>query len=293
MTPRRSRVAGDGVDLAVWERGDASNPTVVLVHGYPDSHVVWDGVAEALSPDHHVVAYDVRGAGESGAPATAEGYRAEHLVADLAAVIDATSPAHAVHLVGHDWGSIQSWEAVLSDRLAGRIASYTSISGPPLGHVARWVRERRAHGVPGLRQLLRQGARSWYIAFFQIPGVPDVAWRRFYPRAFRQYLQRVEGFPAGVGPAPTLARDGENGLELYRQNVGRHRSAGHRTTDVPVLLVVLTLDRFVTPALLDGLEQTAPHLTRHELDGQHWAVVTRADDIAAAVRRHVAVSGPG
>jgi len=67
MNELRSRtVAGlGGLSLAVQERGRAGAPTVILVHGYPDNHHLWDLVAEHLEADHHVVTYDVRGAGES------------------------------------------------------------------------------------------------------------------------------------------------------------------------------------------------------------------------------------
>lgn len=134
-------------DLAVreWGDGDTHRPTVVLVHGYPDTSAVWLAVAERLAARYHVVAYDVRGAGASAAPSGTEAYRLERLVEDLAAVIDATTaaaPDRPVHLVGHDWGSIQGWEAVTTEPLAGRIASFTSISGPWLANVSYGLRKR-------------------------------------------------------------------------------------------------------------------------------------------------------
>ena len=288
MEPRRTTVASEGVQLAVWERGDEGAPTVVLVHGYPDTHVVWDAVAADLASDHHVVTYDVRGAGESTAPAHASGYRLPHLMADLEAVLDATSGGEPVHLVGHDWGSIQGWEAVTCERLDGRFASFTSISGPSLDHVARWTRAHRRLDLSALRDLLRQGSRSWYVAMFQVPGLADAGWRTVVPRMITRYLHRVEQVPVGAGPAETLPRDGRNGLELYRQNVAdRMRVAEPRTTDVPVQLVVALRDRYVTPQLLDGLDRIAPRLTRREIDGEHWLVITRAADFAALVREHV------
>ena len=45
----------DGVRIAVYEQGNPDGPTVVLVHGWPDSHVLWDGVVAAAGrpvPDH-------------------------------------------------------------------------------------------------------------------------------------------------------------------------------------------------------------------------------------------------
>ena len=287
MQIRPSTVSGDGIDLAVWERGEPDAPTVVLVHGYPDTHILWDRVAEHLAEEHHVVTYDVRGAGASGTPADQEGYDLDHLVADLAAVVDATSPDRPVHLVGHDWGSIQSWAAITDDRLAGRIASFTSISGPSLDHVSRWMRDRvTLHWAP-LRQLLAQGARSWYVAMFQVPGVAELAWRTVQPEAFRRYLQRVEGVPANALPAATLPRDGANGVQLYRQNVGaRARSAGPRPTDVPVQLIVPLGDRFVSPAIHDGTSQHVSDLRRRDIDGGHWVVITEAAQIASWIATH-------
>lgn len=291
METRRSTVSGDGIDLAVWERGEPSAPTVVLVHGYPDTHVVWDGVAGHLAADHHVVAYDVRGAGGSGTPSGRDGYDLDHLVADLAAVVEATSPEDPIHLVGHDWGSIQSWEAITDLRLAGRIASFTSISGPSLGHVSQWRRERTTlHWAP-LRELLAQGARSWYVAMFQVPGVAELAWRTFQPQAFRRYLQRAEGVPADALPAATLPSDGANGVELYRRNIGVRTAARPQRTDVPVQLIVPLDDRFVSPALLDGTADHVTSLRRRDIDGGHWVVITEAQQIAEWIASHVAEAG--
>ena len=111
--PRTSTVrATDGVLLAVREHGDPDRPTVVLVHGYPDTQELWSGVVDRLRDDHHVVTYDVRGAGESTAPAGLGGYALTQLSDDLLAVIEATTPDdRAVHLVGHDWGAPAAWTA--------------------------------------------------------------------------------------------------------------------------------------------------------------------------------------
>ena len=70
--PTRTDVsATDGITLAVhaYTEIDPRRPTVLAVHGYPDNHHLWDGVAEHLSDRYNLVAYDVRGAGESGRPA--------------------------------------------------------------------------------------------------------------------------------------------------------------------------------------------------------------------------------
>ena len=156
MTPAQTVNSGD-VEIAVYEWGEPDDrPTVVLVHGYPDTASVWRATAEQLAERFHVVAYDVRGAGASTRPDHTRAYELSHLVKDLAAVVDTVGPERPVHLVGHDWGSIQSWEAVTTERLAGHIASFTTISGPSLDHAGYWAMERLRAGAPeGLATVAR------------------------------------------------------------------------------------------------------------------------------------------
>ena len=117
----RTVQSGD-VALAVKTWGDPARPTVVLVHGYPDNSEVWHEMAPILARDYYVIAYDVRGAGQSSAPKGMRNYTFARLTDDFIAVIDALSPSKPVHLIAHDWGSIQSWEFVTEERLRGRIA---------------------------------------------------------------------------------------------------------------------------------------------------------------------------
>ncbi|MFP4596292.1 alpha/beta fold hydrolase, partial [Ralstonia sp.] len=66
--PRAERTVQSGdVTLAVKTWGDPARPTVVLVHGYPDNSEVWHEMAPLLARDYYVIAYDVRGAGQSSA----------------------------------------------------------------------------------------------------------------------------------------------------------------------------------------------------------------------------------
>jgi pimeloyl-ACP methyl ester carboxylesterase len=64
----RDVTSTDGVLLRVYGSGVPGAPTVVCLHGYPDDHTLWNGVATELAAHYHVVCYDTRGAGESGMP---------------------------------------------------------------------------------------------------------------------------------------------------------------------------------------------------------------------------------
>lgn len=278
MTERR--VESGGVTLAVYEWGEVSRPTVVLVHGYPDTAAVWRPMAELLAARYHVVAYDVRGAGASSAPPATADYRLELLVEDLGAVIAGVGDL-PVHLVGHDWGSIQGWEAVTTERLAGQIASYTSIYAPGLDHAAAWVRDRLRRPTPHhLRQLAGQQLRSWYVVAFHLPGAA-LGWRVVGP-AWPEILRRVEKVaPADDYPAATVAVDGSRGVSLYRANFS-HRLAHptRRPTGVPVQVIVPLHDHYVSPALSEGLGKWAAQLWRTEMAAGHWAPRTHPEVLA-------------
>ena len=279
---QHSILSGD-VRLAVREYGDPEAPTLVAVHGYPDNQTMWEPASRLLRQDFHVVTYDVRGAGESEAPRSRAAYVSERLVDDLVAVMDAVAPGRSVHLLGHDWGSLQLWDAVTTEsedpRLRGRLASYTSISGPSLDHMARFART----APTALRR--RQARRSWYVGWFHVPVLPELGWRALHPLIGAQVARR-EGFPRDTRWGSELGRDGAQGLQLYRANVIprlRHPRAGR--TDVPVQIVVPLRDPFLVPEALDAvdLDLFLSSWRRVDVDSGHWLPRTDPARVAALV----------
>ena len=273
--PTRHVISSDGVRLAVYESGPVEAPAMVLVHGYPDNHTLWDEIVPLLADDFHVVTYDVRGAGASEKPSERRAYRMGRLIDDLRAVLDATSPDSPVHLVGHDWGSIQSWPAVTDARLAGRIASFTSISGPSLDYAGAWMRQVHRHP----RLSLRQFAHSYYIVLFQLPRLPEIAARRgIVARGVRRAGARAD--------VPGRTDDATYGVQLYRANMLR-RIARPRPVpaDIPVQLIVADQDPFATPELVVGAtEPWVPDLTIVPVSGGHWLVNREPEQFAELIR---------
>ncbi|MFC0625588.1 alpha/beta fold hydrolase [Kribbella deserti] len=277
----RRVTAPDGVELAVYSYGDPAAPAIVCVHGYPDNASLWKEVAEELAADFHVVAYDVRGAGASDHPRERAAYRLERLEADFAAVIDAVSPDEPVHVLAHDWGSIQAWHFVTSEALRERIASYVSISGPSLDHAGYFL---RAGSVEAIRQLLH----SWYIFYFHLPVVPELGWRLGWGmKVFGRLERAAGGLPAGEGERSMA--DFINGLELYRANVmPRLLRPSPRTTDVPVLSVSPDGDAFITTALQTEVARWAPELAVRVVRGGHWLPRNDPRTVARLTREHLA-----
>ena len=275
---RDSKVSRDGVDLAVRTWSSDKSPTVVLVHGYPDANHVWEKVAERLSRDFKVVAYDVRGAGNSSIPKDRAAYKLRQLRDDLHAVMDAVCPNEKVHLVGHDWGSIQTWESVTDPGAEQRIASYTTLSGPCLDHVGQWMKARLREQKVGT--VLNQLAHSWYIGAFQLPVLAPTLWKVGLAKAWPQLLRRSENLHSET--SATQQQDGIHGIELYRANM---RPAllkpRERYTKVPVQLIVAREDNYVRPAMLEDLHLWTDRLWRRELDCGHWGPLLQHPDVTA------------
>ena len=271
----REIISSDGVRLAAYESGPLDAPTVLAVHGYPDNHALWDEFVALLESDFHVVTYDVRGAGASDKPSGRSAYRMRQLVDDMLAVLDATSPDRPVHLVGHDWGSIQSWPAITDERLAGRIASFTSISGPSLDYSGVWMRQVHRHP----RGSLRQFAHSYYILLFQLPRIPELVARR-------GLVARGVHRAGGRANTPGRTSDAVHGVQLYRANMLRRITRPRPVpADIPVQLIVADEDPFATAELVIGAtEPWVPNLTVVPVSGGHWLVAQRPELFARLVR---------
>ncbi|MFD7792306.1 SDR family oxidoreductase [Streptomyces sp. NPDC059759] len=288
---RERWVRTGGIELCVAELGDDRQPTVVLVHGYPDSKEVWSEVAVRLADRFHVVLYDVRGHGRSTAPQPLRGgFTLEKLTDDFLAVVDAVSPDEPVHLVGHDWGSVQSWEFVTVARTEGRIASFTSMSGPSLDHFGHWIKQRMKRPTPRrAAQLVGQGAKSWYVYMLHTPVLPELAWRGPLGRRWPKILERVEKVPAGEYPTTSLPTDAAHGAWLYRDNV-RPRLSRPRDdayAHAPVQLITPLGDAFLSERIYDGLEEWAPRLVRRTIPAKHWVPRTRPDQLSAWITEFV------
>lgn len=95
------RVPTSGIALAV-RQWPGRGPTLVCVHGLTANHTCWESLADVLSPDFRLIAYDLRGRGDSDKPAT--GYSLAHHARDLLGLLDHYAVGRAV-VVGHSLGA--------------------------------------------------------------------------------------------------------------------------------------------------------------------------------------------
>jgi pimeloyl-ACP methyl ester carboxylesterase len=142
-----------------------AGPPVLLLHGFPD---FWYGWHQQLAPlaaaGYRVVAPDQRGYNRSDKPRAVRAYRLDALAEDVLRLAEAVAPGQPVALVGHDWGAIVAWWIALHH--PERLSRLVVLSAP---HPAVLPALLCSDPLRALGQL----RRSWYIAAFQLPALPE------------------------------------------------------------------------------------------------------------------------
>lgn len=266
MKEESLRLNVNGLHLHV--RSVGQGPAVVLLHGFPDTHMVWrKQVAPLVKAGYRVLAPDLRGYGQSDAPQAVSAYRIEHVCADVLAMLDLLGIARA-RLVGHDWGALAGW--LLCMEAPQRIEQYVALS---VGHPA-------AFGRAGIEQKLR----SAYMLWFMVPGLAEqsLSAADFYlMRRFTSDRTQVSYWRRSLRERARMTA----ALNYYRANVPRALRFAARTTpvNVPVMGIWSSLD----PALgeqqmVDSVQYAARGFRYERIDGaDHWLQVTAAERVNA------------
>lgn len=101
-------VVVNGINMHVAEKGEG--PVVLFIHGFPELWYSWrHQILSLAARGYRAVAPDLRGYGDTEAPADVAAYSIFHLVGDLIALIDSLGDQEKVFVVGHDWGAIVAW----------------------------------------------------------------------------------------------------------------------------------------------------------------------------------------
>lgn len=146
--------------LHVVQAGPEDGPMVLLLHGFPEFWYGWrNQIGRFSNAGYTVWAPDQRGYNLSEKPPEIADYRMDALVADVVALIDAAG-RQQVNLVGHDWGAAVAWWTAA--RFPERVRRLGILNVP---HPAAMS--------AALRNSWSQRLKSWYIAFFQIPWLPE------------------------------------------------------------------------------------------------------------------------
>ena len=276
MTDRIRTLDHDGLTFDVLDEGPADGTPVVLLHGFPERSTSWRYVAPLLhDAGLRTIAMDQRGYSPGARPRARKSYRMHHLAGDVAALIERVGGP--VHLVGHDWGAAVGW--AVAGRFPKMVSTWTAVSVP---HPAAFARAMKSHD---------QRRRSRYMAFFNVPLLPELTARRAGGR-FDQSMRKagmtedeVSRFRAEIVTYGALP----HALGWYRALPLSKPGITDFQVTVPTTLVWSTRDVAIGREGVDGTERwvDAPYELVVLEDVTHWIPTQAAEECAQAILARV------
>jgi pimeloyl-ACP methyl ester carboxylesterase len=277
------------VRLHFVEAGEG--PLVVLLHGFPEFWYAWRHQLEPLArAGFRVVAPDLRGFNLSSKPAGLAAYRLERLISDVEELVRFLGARRAA-IVGHDWGGAIAWATAMAHpRFVERLAV---LNAP---HPVRFER-----GLLSPRQL----ARSWYVFFFQLPWLPELAGRAFDYGWAREALRRAGFSEEEIGCyVESWSRPGAATASInYYRALLRRSPAGlrgllRRSIDCPVLVIWGEQDRYLGSGLADPPRGWCGDVRVERIaDAGHWVQCSRPERVNDLLLEFLApvgsAGGPG
>jgi pimeloyl-ACP methyl ester carboxylesterase len=259
------RIEANGLSFHVAVEGEGQ--PVLLLHGFPDSSYLWRNQIPALvGAGYRVIAPDLRGYGESDKPQDPKAYAMRTIHADLEGILGELGVDRS-HVVGHDWGAAVAW----------------SWAGWQPQRVDRLVAVSVGHPRSFLRALTSssQAARSWYMVFFQIPGLSERVLSRNDFAAFRRMGRGIPDLDHYVSE---LSRPGAltAGLNWYRANARPWRVRGVPNVKAPTLGIWGSKDFALTEKQMVDSERYVDGPWRYErFESGHWLMLQQPDELNA------------
>ena len=169
----------NGINIHAAELGEG--PLVLLCHGWPELWYSWRHQLPALAAaGFRAVAIDMRGYGETDAPADVSAYNILQLVGDTVGVVAALGEERAI-MVGHDWGATVAWASAQL-----RPDVFYAVAGLSVPH--------RGRGPADPIAMLRaSGSENYYWMYFQEPGVAEAELERDVTMSIRKVLYGASG----------------------------------------------------------------------------------------------------
>ena len=277
------RVAANGLTFEVDTCGDGDRLALCL-HGFPELACSWRHQLPLLARlGYRAWAPNLRGYGRSSRPAAVADYAMPHLLADVTGLIDAAGARTAV-LIGHDWGGAIAWQVALGQ--PRRVERLVVLNTP---HPARFL-----DGLAGWRQRLR----SWYIAAFHVPWLPERLLAAGHGWLAAELLAATAAHRSRFPPAVLGAyRDAAARPGAMTAMINYYRAlplagpppeaaaALRKRCEVPTLLIWGEEDFALGRELLHGTRELVPDLVLRSLPGiSHWVQQDAPETVNALLK---------
>ena len=278
-------ITTNGIRLHYVTQGEG--PLMLMLHGFPEFWYSWRHQIPEFAADYKVVALDLRGYNDSDKPSDLSAYRMTELIQDVKGVVEGLGYSQCV-LVGHDWGGAIAWSfANAHPTMVERLIVLN------IPHPAKF-------GQAFQQGNLQQWFRSWYIAFFQIPGLPELIlqWNNCdaIASALRDTATQKSAFSEADLTAYRQAAAKPGALTAmvnYYRNVGTSlfESQNWRTLTLPTLMIWGEQDTALGKELTYGTEDYVPNLQiRYVPDSGHWVQQEKPDLVNQYMREFLALT---
>jgi pimeloyl-ACP methyl ester carboxylesterase len=285
-----------GVELDVAVAGHPTNPAIILLHGFPESHRTWRHQIADLAQDHFVLAPDQRGFARSSKPEGVGNYTPDKPVGDLIALADRFD-LQRFTLVGHDWGGAIAWMAALNH--PDRVERLIIVNAP---HPFIFQKS--------LFDDMAQREASQYIRAFRNTDlekhIDSIGLSAFFDGSFMRHTD----FEKVKDEKPVyLEQWGQPGamtamLNWYRASAVQVPAMDETperpafldgpfpSLKMPTLVIWGMGDKALLPVQLEGLEALVPDLTVRKLEGVgHFAPWEAPEKVTGAMREWLAAHG--
>lgn len=280
-------IAANGLTFAIDECGEGPDIALCL-HGFPESRLSWRHQLPALAAQGwHAVAPDLRGYGGTTRPAAKADYHIDHLVADVAALFDALGARRRL-LIAHDWGALIAWTFAIRkirplDGLVVMNVPHPKVFNDVLA--SSWAQKRK----------------SWYVAFFQLPKIPEAMLGARHSegigKAFTSSAVNKAAFPDAIidhyrdnasQPGALTAM-----INYYRANFPGVLKGPAPVVTVPTLMVWGEQDIALDIALTRGYGPLVDDFTLVTLpDASHWVQQDAPVAVNAALKSWMQIKLP-
>lgn len=280
---RRVPVA-DGVALSAAVGGDPGGSPVVLLHGFPQTHLMWRHVAARLAADHTVICPDLRGYGASDKPAETAGggaYAKRTMAGDVVTLARELGYERFA-LAGHDRGALVAFRAGLDH--PGAVTHLACLDVLPT--LDMWD---VMHGVPAA-----VGFHLYLMA--QPPGLPEemiaAAPDAFFGHFLDIWSGGADAFPAEVRAAylaasrdavPSIVADYRASAGVDVEHDGADRAAGNRLR-MPVTVLQQDWGAALGFDAAARWRAWAPGLRHTTVSCGHFMAEEAPDEMVAALR---------
>jgi Predicted hydrolases or acyltransferases (alpha/beta hydrolase superfamily) len=256
---------------------DNDGASVVFLHGFPESSIIWERTMEKMAGlGYRCIAPDQRGYSDGARPEGYENYAFRPLTEDVLAFADYIGGGKQFHLVGHDIGAALGWNVVAMH--PEKIKSWTALSVP------YWPAYKWAMANDPV-----QKEKGSYVGHFMQPDVPEAflaeddyailrkLWTGFRPEAIEDYM-RIFSQPK----ARTAVINWYRGIMMVDENIT------YGNIDTPTAFIWGNKDLAIGKA---GIEQSHKYMDGYynfyELDAGHWLTEFNEPEVSEIIMNHI------